>query len=132
MSQLSVNHVTYAFVPSDISRQATTMLNPASATYIAEGEVALADLQGNLITDATTLAGLDKVQIVFRKDSGLFKSPPIKASNVKTYKVTPYAAATDKLAYVGYNGTARSRRTCVGADRPTAPAPIPSDPRHCR
>lgn len=106
MSQIQTNHVTYVFVPSDIDRTATTIIDPASATYIKEGEVVLCGVDNALVTNsAATYTGIDRMQIAMRKESGLFKSPVFSASNVSMYKVNTYSAATNKVTYIGYNGT---------------------------
>lgn len=105
MSIVRTNHVTYAFVAKNMNRQATTILNPSSATYIKEGEVVLANKNGNIVigNDSTTYAN-DEMRIVYRTDKGMMKSPVIKASNVTSYKVSPYKPATNKVMYIGYNG----------------------------
>ena len=106
MSQTSVQDVTYAYVAKDIARQLTTVKDPTSATYIKEGEIAVVGIDNALLTTDTTLTDVDKVQIAELKgDDKLFKSPVIDAGNVTFYKVKAYSAPTDKVVYIGYNGT---------------------------
>ena len=109
MAQLSVNHVSYAFVAKDIPRQATSITNPASPTYIKEGEVVVAGIDGKLLTsDTSTFTNVEKVKIAQLKDSGLFSTPPIDYKNVQFYKVTAFANKTEKVIYIGWNGTGNS------------------------
>ncbi len=107
MAQTRTNHVTYAFVTGPVDRAATTILDPASATYIAEGEVALGDLTGTLVDPSTsaTYTGKDKMRIYYRKDSGVYKSPVIDINSITNYKVNTCTPATNKVMYIGYNGT---------------------------
>lgn len=111
MAQLSVNDVTYVYVTkSSVNRQATTMLDPSSGTYIVEGEVLLATPTGSVAVQTATFdyAGTDALNFIFRNDKGIVKSPIIRKANVVDYKVVSYVAPTNKVIYVGYNGTSGS------------------------
>ena len=110
MAQQPANHVPYTFVAKNIARQATTATAIESTTYIVEGEMVLADPQGNVITTtAGTYTGKEKMKIMFRKANGeVMETPLISAKNVTSYLVTPYSAGTDKVVYIGYNGTSGS------------------------
>ena len=109
MAQLSVDQVAYAFVIPDFARQATTMTDPTSATYIKEGEVVVSGLNNELVTDkATTYSGVKSMKIVQRRNSGMFSSPKFDFDKIDFYKVTGYVTKTEKIIYLGYNGTAGS------------------------
>jgi len=106
MAQLSANHVTYAFVAKNIARQATTITNPASMTYIKEGEVVVSGLNNKLITDAAeTYTGVKNIKISQLKNTGLYSSPTLNYDNITFYKVTAHASKVQKVIYVGFNGT---------------------------
>lgn len=109
MAQVQTNNVSYLFVVSDFARQATTIKDPTSATYLKEGEVAVSGIDNTLITTtASTYTGKDKMQIVETIATGLKKSPVINFKDVDFYKVTPYSAAVNKVVYLGYNMTSGS------------------------
>ncbi len=109
MAQVQANNVTYAYIVKDFARQATTLKDPSSATYIKEGEVVVAGLDNHLLTSTgTTYENLKEVKISQLKEEGLVSSPAIVADNVTFYKVTGYAASQEKIMYIGYNGTSGS------------------------
>ncbi len=106
MAMTQTNHVFYTFVASDFARQATTIKDPSSATYIKEGEIVVSRMDNTLLTTtAGTYTGVDKVKLVMAKNSGLFSSPAIDYHNLEFYKVTAYASDVNKIIYIGYNET---------------------------
>lgn len=109
MAQLKNDHVSYAFVAKDIARQATTITDSSSATYVKEGEVTISGLNNVLLTtDAASYTGVKEVKISQLRNSGLNSSPAISFENINFYKVTAYASKVEKIITVGYNGTTGS------------------------
>lgn len=102
---MDLKNIQYIYVATDIARQATTILDKGSATYIADGEMVVTDLAGNVLTTTAATYTKDKVKIVIRKGDTLISSPPIAYKNVKKYLVKAYAANAQQVTYIGYNGT---------------------------
>jgi len=102
---IDVSNGTTIYVPKDIARQATTVIDDSAATYIADGEVVLADLAGAVVTtNAITYTGKDRMCIYFRKGEKIYKSAPLSAKNLKHYGVEAFSPTVNKVVYLGYNG----------------------------
>jgi len=102
---MDLNNIQYVYVATDIARQATTIHDKASATYIKDGEMVITDLAGNVLTTTAASYAKDKVKLVFRKGTSIISSPAISYKNVTKYLVNAYAASLVQISYLGYNGT---------------------------
>jgi hypothetical protein len=95
------NRITHFFIAKDIARTSSVTLST-----LANGEVAIFTPSGTLVgyTAASTTP-----EIIIAQGRGTGNppliSPVIKKSEVKAYLAGAYAAATEQVDYVGYNGT---------------------------
>lgn len=102
---MDLKNIQYVYVAGAVNRQATTVTDKSSATYIADGEIVVTDLAGTVLdTDAASYTK-EKVKIVYRKGDTIISSPAISYKNVKFYDVKGYAAKVNQISYIGYNGT---------------------------
>lgn len=99
------NNVLHVQIAKDVARTANVQItDPSNATtYIANGEVVVTDVDGSILTTASTV---DKFVIVQGRGAGnpLLMSPVIKKGKVLTYKAKPNAAQVEQVSYIGWNG----------------------------
>ena len=92
-------------VALDVARTASVSLDPTVAAYLADGEVVVTREDGRTILAAAASPMPAKVRIVQRKGDKLVASAILDGSKLKSYKGAAYAAATEQVTYIGYNGT---------------------------
>ncbi len=100
------NSIMNLLVAKAIARTGTTALDPAAATYLIDGEVAVVDLDGTIL-DSTTVVGKQAVRIIQSQGATLpsIQSPVINRNGAKTYSGKAYTAPTLQVDYIGYNVT---------------------------
>lgn len=102
---MDLKNIKYTYVAKDIARQATTITDRASATYIADGEVVVTNLAGVPVTSVASTYKENAVKIVQRRGDSLISSPAISFKNINSYKVSPYVVPVKQVTFLGYNGT---------------------------
>jgi len=95
-------------VALDVARTASVSLDPTSANYLADGEVVVTREDGRTILVAAASPMPAKVRVVQRKGDKLVASPILDGSKLKSYKGAAYAAATEQVTYIGYNGASEA------------------------
>lgn len=92
-------------IAKNVNRTASaTALDPAATTYLADGEIAVVDLSGNVL-NTTTVQGVDKIKIVQSQGASLplIQSPVIELAGLKSYSSKVYTAPTQQVDYIGYD-----------------------------
>lgn len=93
---LTQNNITQALLGKDAN--ATTATRVES---LEDGRIGIANVFGKILTtDADTFD-----TIVIHQGGSNRRSDVIKRDNVKSIKVKAYAAPTEQISYIGYNGT---------------------------
>ncbi len=98
------NSIMHLLIAKSVARTGSTALDPAAATYLIDGEVAVLDLDGTVL-DSTTVIGKPAIRIVQSQGALLpsIQSPVIEKKAVKTYKGKAYTAPALQTDYIGYN-----------------------------
>lgn len=98
------NSIMNLLVAKALARTGTTALDPAASTYLIDGEVAVVDIDGTILT-STSVIGKSKIRIVQSQGALLpsIQSPEIERAGVKTYVGKAYAAPALQIDYIGYN-----------------------------
>lgn len=109
---ITQNSIMHLLIAKSVARTGTTALDPAAATYLVDGEVAVVDLDGTIL-NSTTVIGKPRVRIIQSQGAALpsIQSPEIEQTGVKTYTMSGAASSNGYVApalqtdYIGYNVT---------------------------
>lgn len=94
------------FIGKNISRTGSVQVTDKDlASYLADGEVVAIDADGNVLAAGDTVADSPFIKLAQRSGDTLSVSPKIVGSNVTAYAGASFAAATEQVTYVGFNGT---------------------------
>jgi len=101
----TINNILHLEIGKDINRTATPQAtDPTAASFIADGEIVVTDVDGTVL-DSTTV--LTKDRVVIRQGQGTslpqIVSPVIRRKAVTSYSAKNYTAATQQVDYIGYN-----------------------------
>ncbi len=101
---LSQNSVMNILIGKNIARQATTLVDNSSATFLANGEIVVCDASGTIL-DTTTVLNKKSVFIVEGQGTSLplIWSDEIFRDKVWSFTGTAYTAGTVQIDYIGYN-----------------------------
>lgn len=101
---ITQNSVMNLLIGKNIARQATTMVDASSGTYLADGEIVVVDPSGTIL-DTTTV--VNKPSIFLVQGQGTSKPPiwsdEIFKSGVSSFTGKAYTAGTVQIDYIGYN-----------------------------
>jgi hypothetical protein len=112
MSYLDANNVKHLLIAKDVDRTANASIDPASADYIADGEIVVCTPDG-FVLDATTAATANEI-VLYQGRAGSVDgidqiSPVItKADLINGLQFRPFVNDTETVRVVGYDGTAGS------------------------
>jgi hypothetical protein len=99
---LGQNNISHVFVG------AKTALSTGAVSALSAGQIGVYQ-NGTLTGDAGALTTNDKFQVFLNGANGsLINSPWIDYNNIVSANAVDYTAPTEKLVYVGYNGTTGS------------------------
>lgn len=100
------NSIMNLLIAKAVARTGSTALDPAAATYLVDGEVAVVDIDGTVLT-STTVVGKSKIKIVQSQGALLpsIQSSEIERRAVKTYTGKAYTAPALQVDYIGYNAS---------------------------
>jgi len=111
MSYLDVQNVKHLVIAKDLARTANASIDPASADYIADGELVVTDAGGTVLDTATVLTA-DAIQIVQGRAGSIDGvdtiTPLITKADLIRYNSQAFANDTETVRVVGYDGTAGS------------------------
>lgn len=91
-------NISYVLVGKDLAATSATR-----AENLLDGEVAITNVFGQVLTSAT---GVDRIMI--HQGGSNRVTDIIKAADVVSVKTKGYAAGTEQIDYIGYNGTSGS------------------------
>ena len=81
----------------------------ASGTAVTSANLSVGQIAAREVGSATAFTGIatgKKFQLVYKKtDGNLIETPVIDFSQIRTRNVTDYAAMTQRIRYIGYDGT---------------------------
>jgi len=111
MSYLDANNVKHLLIAKDVARTATASIDPASASYIAEGELVVCSPDGTVL-DTTTVLDAEEIVIYQGRAASVDGidqiSPVITKKDLIKYTEGAYQNDTETVRVVGYDGTAGS------------------------
>jgi hypothetical protein len=98
------------FIGKNIARTASVQITDpdVTATYIADGEIVIAEPDGTIMTNASTITTSPKFQVIQRSGNRLLYSPIISGANVIAYNGIDGSAGSEQISYIGYNGSTGS------------------------
>ena len=96
---ITQNNVLHVQIAKDVARTSSVTIGT-----LANGETALFNVDGTLLTTASTVDRFVIVQGRGTTNPPLI-SPVIKKGKVLSYKAVAYSAPVEQITYIGYNGT---------------------------
>jgi hypothetical protein len=100
----TIRNVTQLLIGADVALTALTDLDPiTSPAQLADGEIVITD-QFNRYLDGSSAATNGLIKFAQRSGNELVWSDVINIGTLKQYAITPAAAETQQVDYVGYNG----------------------------
>jgi hypothetical protein len=103
----TVNNVGTMFVVNNVARAVAAGTVIDSYSDLSDGEIAWVTPSGAVVdNNSPNAADYPVLRLVQRNGTDLLISDDIDVRSIKHYSITSYSAPTQKVEYVGYNGSA--------------------------